>query len=475
MNAVPDKPGSRSHGRTLWLRRTLRLSQQEAVASATMTATGDNFFNAFAIYLNATAVQMGWLTAIPQLFGALFQILSAWLGNYLPRKPLVVGTAIVQTGVVVLLSFLALSRSSASVTWLILLSILYFACINFIQPQWRAWMGSIVPQRRRGIFFALRTRLTMAASLGIFVSGGALLSVSARLDQEWLGFAILFAAAAAGRAVSSRLLAKMHDPDPHPHPDTRKGFAQSMRQLRASLHDKTFRDYSFFVAGMQGVVAISAPFFAVYMLTDLQFTYLQYSLNSIASILTQFLTLRFWGRVGDNYGNRLVMLVSSAAIPVIPILWLFSGDQYYLLVVQMASGVAWSGFSLSTANYLYDIRPHRSDFAVYAAMQSALSACAVFAGAVLGGVVASMAPSIVEALPFLENMRSPLFIVFVVTCVLRAAVALWFIPRAVEPKLRRRPKVLQLVLRVSRFNAISGMSLDWLSVTKRRDKQGEDE
>src|SRR5690606_40139377 len=102
MTAAPDQPGRRSHGRTLWLRRTLRLSQQEAVASATMTATGDNFFNAFAIYLNATAVQMGWLTAIPQLFGALFQILSAWLGNYLPRKPLVVGTAIVQTGVVMI-------------------------------------------------------------------------------------------------------------------------------------------------------------------------------------------------------------------------------------------------------------------------------------------------------------------------------------------------------------------------------------
>src|SRR5690606_17889783 len=140
-----------------------------------------------------------------------------------------------------------------------------------------------------------------------------------------------------------------------------KGFLHSMQQLRNSLHDKTFRDYSFFVAGMQGVVAISAPFFAVYMLRDLQFTYLEYSLNSIASIITQFLTLRFWGRFGDNFGNRLVMLISSIAIPIIPILWLFSADQYYLLVVQMASGVAWSGFSLSTANYIYDIRPHGSD------------------------------------------------------------------------------------------------------------------
>lgn len=471
MEENPDLPvASVARNRTLWLRPTLRRSQQEAVASATMTATGDNFFNAFAIYLNASAVQMGWLTAIPQLFGALFQLLSAWLGNYLPRKPLVVVTAGIQATVVGLLSILALTRSENSVAWLITLAVFYFSCMNFIQPQWRAWMGSIVPQRRRGVFFASRTRLTMIASLGIFVSGGALLSVSEQIGAVWLGFALLFAAAATGRGISARLLAQMHDPDPHPHPASRKGFLQSMQQLRESLKDKTFRDYSFFVAGMQGVVAISAPFFAVYMLRDLQFTYLEYSLNAIASILTQFLTLTFWGKFSDRFGNRIVMLLSSVLIPLLPILWMISPDFYYLLFVQMASGFLWSGFSLSTANYLYDIRPHKSDFAVYAAMQSALSASAVFCGAIIGGLIASAAPFIVDVVPFMDIMRSPLYLVFIASCVLRVGVAAWFIPRAVEPKVRKRPKFLQVIYRVSRFSSISGISLDWLSVTRRGQK-----
>lgn len=464
---METKPLSGARSRAVWLRSTLGLSQKEAVASATMTATGDNFFNAFAIYLNATAVQMGWLMAIPQLFGALFQVLSAWLGNYLPRKPLVVVTARVQAVVVLGLSILALSRSEDSVYWLIALAVLYFSCINFIQPQWRAWMGSVVPQRRRGTFFASRTRLTMVASLFIFMSGGALLSLSERFDVVWLGFAILFATAAVGRGFSSRYLAQMHDPDANPHPAGRKGFWQSVKQLRASLSDKTFRDYSFFVAGMQGVVAISAPFFAVYMLRDLQFTYIEYSLNSIASILTQFLLLNFWGRFSDRFGNRLVMQIASVLIPFMPLLWLFSANHYYLLCVQVMSGFVWSGFSLSTANYLYDIRPHKSDFAVYAAMQSALGAVAVFLGAITGGLIASAAPSVVEFVPILREIRSPLFLVFFASFALRMAIAIWFIPRAVEPRVRRRPKILQVIYRVSRFNAISGISLDWLSVTKR--------
>ncbi len=469
---LPPPAPREARARTVWLRPTLRCSQKEAVASATMTATGDNFFNAFAIYLNATAVQMGWLMAIPQLFGALFQILSAWLGNYLPRKPLVVATAGFQALVVFGLAVLALTRSASSVPWLIGLCVLYFSCINFIQPQWRAWMGSIVPQRRRGAFFASRTRLTMMASLAIFVSGGALLSLSERVGVVWLGFALLFAAAGAGRVVSARLLAQMHDPDPVPHPSGRKGFWQSLLQMRASLKDRTFREYSFFVAGMQGVVAISAPFFAVYMLRDLQFTYLEYSLNAIASIMTQFLTLSFWGRFSDRFGNRLVMLFSSIVIPVVPLLWLFSPDHWYLIGVQMLSGFVWSGYSLSTANYLYDIRPHKSDFAVYAAMQSALSAVAVFVGALLGGLIATAAPHIADAVPFLRDMRSPLFIVFVASFLLRVAVSVWFIPRAAEPRVRRRPKVLQVIYRVTRFSAISGIALDWLSVTRRGSGKG---
>ncbi|MCB1665909.1 MAG: MFS transporter [Pseudomonadales bacterium] len=470
MTDAAERPaGDAPPHRSVWLRGTLGLSQKEAVASATMTATGDNFFNAFAIYLNASAVQMGWLMAIPQLFGALCQVLSAWLGNYLPRKPLVVMTARMQTLVVAGLSLLALTRAENSVAWLIGLAVLYFSCINFIQPQWRAWMGSVVPQRRRGTFFASRTRLTMMASLGIFLSGGALLSLSQRFEVVWLGFALLFAIAATGRGYSSHFLAQMHDPDPSPHPASRKGFWQSIVQLRASLSDKTFRDYSFFVAGMQGVVAISAPFFAVYMLRDLEFTYLEYSLNATASILTQFLMLRFWGRFSDRFGNRLVMQFSSVLIPLMPLMWLFSTDYVYLLGVQVLSGFVWSGFSLSTANYLYDIRPHRSDFAVYAAMQSALSACAVFMGAILGGLIASAAPKLVELLPFLQNIRSPLYLVFFSSFLLRALIAAWFVPRAVEPHMRRRPQLLQLIFRVSRFNAISGVSLDWLSVTRRDD------
>lgn len=330
----------RSASQRYWLRKTLRCSQVEAVASSTMTATGDNYFNAFAIYLQASILQMGWLTAFPQFFGACFQLLSVWLGAYIQRRLLIVVFAIVQALVVAAMGVLALLHPEWGILALIVLAIFYHASANVIQPQWRAWMGSLVPRRRRGVFFAARTRLTMATSLVMFLAGGALLSWSEASGKAWLGFLLLFTIAATGRLISAGLLWAMHDPDPHPSAAQPRQFAQTMQQTLLSLKDRTFRNYSIFVAGMQGMVAISAPFFAVYMLSELQFSYLQYSLNSIASIATQFLTLRFWGRVSDRFGNRLVMVTTSCILPTLPLWWLVSPNFYYLLLVQALSGFA---------------------------------------------------------------------------------------------------------------------------------------
>lgn len=453
------------------LRRTLRFSQQEAVASATMTGTSDNFLNAFAIYLQASAMQLGWLTAIPQLFGALAQIVSVWMGNHVRRKPLVVCAAFTQSMLVAGIAALALTEGfdvlqDQKITLLIVLAVGYFTCLNSIQPHWRAWMGSLVPQQRRGVFFAARTRLTMAATLMIFISGGFILSHSAENDNTWLGFAVLFGIAATGRFVSSILLWRMHDPAPEAGQNAMQ-LLHSWRHVRESLRDPTFRNYSFFVACTQGAVALSAPFFAMYMLRDLEFTYLQFSINSIASIGTQFVMLQYWGKFCDRFGNHLLMIISSCMIPLIPLLWMVSTDYNYLLFVQVISGISWSGFTLSTANYLYDIRPHNTNFAFYAAIQSGTSALLIFIGGLLGGYLARHAPDIAENIQSYWQPGSDLFIVFVTTTLLRTLVVAYFVPLLKEPKIRRRPKILELIFRVARISAISGVVLDWVSVTRK--------
>jgi hypothetical protein len=324
------------------------------------------------------------------------------------------------------------------------------------------------------VFFAARTRLTMVASLFVFISGGTVLSITALSNHAWLGFALLFGVAAGGRLISGVLLERMHDPEPEsPHNAMR--LLNSWRHVLDSLKDPTFRHYSFFVACMQGAVAISAPFFAMYMLRDLEFTYLQYSLNSIASISTQLIMLKYWGRFSDRFGNHLVMVISSCIIPLIPLLWLVSPDFKYLLFVQMVSGISWSGYSLSTANYLYDIRPHHTNFALYAAIQSSTGALMVFCGGLFGGYLARHTPEIALSINDYWQPGSDLFIVFITTALLRTLVVGYFVPLLKEPTIRRRPKILELIFRVSRFNTISGVALDWVSVAKKTHPVADDD
>jgi MFS family permease len=257
----------------------------------------------------------------------------------------------------------------------------------------------------------------------------------------------------------------MHDPHVPSAEQRGTPMLATLARIREAMADTTFRNYTIFFAGMQGAVAVSGPFFAVYMLEELHYSYIEYSINLMASIATQFFLLPYWGKVSDRHGNRLVMLLCSALMPVIPVLWLFSDNYYWLLVAQLISGLAWSGFNLTSANYLYDIRPHQTDFATYAAVQAGFAAVLVFIGSIFGGYVAHLSPMVNDWLPW--SLGSALFIVFLMSGVLRLAVLLWFIPRAEEPTIRTRPQLLQIIFRIARYNSISGVVLDWLTVTEK--------
>ena len=460
---------NRRSARHTWLRATLRYSQKEALASSAMTTASDHFFNAFAIFIQASMNQLGLLTGFPQLFGALMQFVSVGMANFFCRKNIIVIGALVQACGLLAMAALAIIRPEHGVWLFIILAMLHHGLLNFVQPHWRAWMGNIVPPRRRGKFFASRSRITMLASLAVFLAGGALLNLMADVELVWLGFALLFLLAAVGRFYSARYLWLMHDPQVQL---PQKAVADNWHKWRIAWQDPVFRQYSLLVASMQSMVAISAPFFAVYMLNELHLTYLQFVLSGVASIATQFITLKFWGKFSDKFGNRLVMVITSAMLPMVPLLWLFSGDFTYILIIQALSGLGWSGFTLSTTNYLYDIRPHQSDFATYAAMQAGLSAALVFLGSLLGGLIASFALPFADMSGLSTILASSIFVVFIASSIGRFAVFAYFIPRLQEPHIRRRPQMLDLVMRISRFNAITGVNFDWLTVSKKSKNKG---
>ncbi len=85
----------------------------------------------------------------------------------------------------------------------------------------------------------------------------------------------------------------------------------------------------------------------------------------------------------------------------------------------------------------------------------------------MGGYVARHVGDIAAVVAVIWQPDRLLVIVFVVSSICRLAVVAGFLPRLEEPRIRRRPHLLEVVVRVVRFNAISGIALDWMSVARK--------
>ena len=436
--------------------RSLRHSLKDAAAFATMTGVGETYLSAFALFLKATTPQIGLLASLPPMLASFVQLLSAWLGHVTGhRKAIVLAGATLQALAWLPILALPLLFSEHAVPLLIASVVVCHAGAHLVAPQWSSLLGDIVPERRRGRFFGQRTRLVTLLTFTTLMLGGFVLHVATERGATLAGFVTLFAIAALARLVSVFHLSKMHDPGGHVAEFDLPLGRDGWQRLR---HSNAVR-FSLFFAGMQFAVAIASPFFTVYMLRDLEFSYLAFTVNTGTAILAQFLTLSQWGRISDIFGNRRILTVSCLFIPLMPLLWTFSTNVWYLIAIQALSGFSWAGFSLAASNFVYDlIAPNRR--ATYLAVHNVLAASGLFLGAILGGWLGFVLPTQASIAGLEFAWLSPLYGVFIVSAIARAAVAGLLIPKLREVRAVRDISVRDVIFRVTRINALAGVVFD---------------
>lgn len=433
-----------------------------------MTGGLETYFSAFALFLKATASQVALVATLPNLLGSLAQLLSAWIGHRINRRrPIIVISAYFHALLIPLIFLLPILFPDYSVILLMLGLTLYYGAAHMIAPQWMSLMGDLVPERKRGRYFAHRTRLATITSCVALAMGGIVLHLLDIRGLPMIGFTILFFVAFLARLYSARQLKRMHEPSPH------AASVEPVTNLRwlARPEFAAAKRFSVFFILMQMAVGVGAPFFSVYMLETLEFSYLQFMLNTGTAILFQFLTLTYWGRISDIMGNRLVLIVTGAIIPLLPGLWIVSPSPWYLLGLQVFSGISWAGFNLSSGNVLYELIP-REKRATYQALQNVLLTFGVFIGGLLGTLIMKTMPQTLSIGGWQYTFTTTLMWVFLFSTVARGLVAAVFLPRLRElRKPRRQVAPYQLVFRITRFNAFMGLFFD--VVTKIKKNRGE--
>ncbi len=442
---------------------------RDAVAYSVMSGGAETYLSAFALFLRATAPQVALLATLPPLLGSFTQFIAAWIAHKLRRRtPVIVSGAVAQALAWLPLLILPLQFPGHAVTLLVVCVTVYLALGNLIAPLWTSVMGDLVPERKRGRYFGRRTRFATMAAFAALVTAGVILHLSAHANLTAMGFAFIFICGAVARLVSAWHLARVAEPPHHtalPEPVVPASWVQRLRRSHALR-------FSLYIVCLQASVAVAAPFFAVYMLRDLHFSYLQFMANTGTAVMMQFLTLNTWGRISDVLGNRLILVTTGTLLPVLPLLWLVSGNFWYLIGVQVASGFIWAGFSLSSTNFLFDIVPGARR-ATYVAFHNVFTASGVFLGGMFGALLIQLVPASIGFAGWHYEPVSKLLVVFAVSGVLRMLVAAVFLPRLKEVrKVRRTMSARELVFRVTRFNAFMGLVYEVVTMFSRDSSDG---
>ncbi len=368
--------------------RSLRLSILDGASYNAMLGLTQDFMAPFALALKASTAQIGLLSSLPNLALALSQLGAPYISERLKsRKSLIVPLVLVQAVLWLPLFLLPQLFDGAAVWWLIGLFTAGSVFGMLGNPAWGSMMADLVPQGMRGRYFGSRNRIGGLSLLLAFFLGGAVLELSA--DQVMLGFAVLFGGAAIFRLASAIFVARMYEPPP---PQRCPDKFNPVKEIKTLPGTRVGR-FSIFVAAMMLSTYVAGPFFAVYMLRELGFSYWMFVVVTAAAAVSNFLFMGFWGRCADKIGHLKVVRLTSLLIPINPILWLGGIGLPYLIAIQVFSGFSWSGFNLSSINFLYEAAaPERRTRAI--AVYNALSGLAICVGALLGGLLAPRLPEI---------------------------------------------------------------------------------
>ncbi len=416
---------------------------------ATMVGAAETYLSAFGIFLKISTVQIGLLSALPPFLGACAQILSVRLLDFIPsRRQLIVFGAKLQAFALLPLALLPFlfSDTQNAAPWLIATVIVYHMAVGIAAPIWSSLIGDLVPLDLRGRFFAFRNqRAGIATLLAVTIAGITLHLFDAAGATRW-GFVLIFLVAMAARLRSAFWIAKHSDPAYSAPRSSYFSFFQFVRRVRHS----NFTRFVFFVSMINGAAAFSAPYFAIYMLRELEFPYIEYTLVTAAATVSGILALQHWGSLVDAFGSKRILSFCSFGVSIVPVLWLFSANPFFLVLVQFYSGFVWAGFNLAAATFMFDAvsPPKRARCAAY---QAVVNATCVLLGSLAGGYIAEHLPRTLSLGVTTWTPSSPFLLIFLASGLMRLSISLLFLRRFSEVRPIEEPRSIGMIFQSLHF------------------------
>jgi MFS family permease len=378
-------------------RRGLKLALYEAgLANVFTELTSGPRQIGFALLLGARDLQVGMLSALPHLAN-LSQLTASFLLELTgKRKALTLLTSGLGRLLWVAIILLPLSlfgsfsdiRSWAMVA-IVALSALFIAMNNTV---WLSWLGDLIPPRLRGRYFGRRNMVMAAVGMTVPLVGSAFIDTW----KSWFnpqapgGFVIVFSVGILCGLAALTVQWRMPEMPVVPTQGT-----PFFSRLSIPLRDVNFRRFIGFHLCWGWSVNLAAPFFAVYMLKELELSYTFVTALASVTALSNMIGMRFWGQMTDRFSAKPVSLLGGLGAAFLPCIWLATtviSPWVVLPLVHVLGGLAWSAFNLNVNTLLLALAPMRERsiyLSVYAALTGITTAAAPIAGGLLGRALQS--------------------------------------------------------------------------------------
>jgi MFS family permease len=377
------------------IEKTKKLSIFEGGAYSIMDGFGFRYVTPYALSVGANNTQIGLLGSLPGLFGTLSQLLTFKFMKYFPRKKIIFWSVFLQAlmwifliaaGIPFFIYGLKNTLSSNLVIFIYTLLVLFG---SFAGPAWTSMMRDLVPTNR-GAYFGKRNQVVGIVALICMFVAGFLLDYF-KQTNIYLGFMLMFLIAGVGRFISSLIFNKHYDPKFQVDDSKYFSLFDFIKRMRENNYGRFVLYYSL----ISFSVAIASPFFVVFMLKDLGFTYSQYIITVVFNSLATLLLMPLWGKFADKYGSIEVMRLTGFFIPLLPFLWLltpFVNNLIYIVIliifIEIVSGFIWAGFNLAAGNFIYDAVT-KERLSICSSYFNVINGFFALIGALIGGYLSS--------------------------------------------------------------------------------------
>jgi MFS family permease len=330
-----------------------KFSILNGVASTIVASTSNNYFSLFAIsVLGATNYQVGLISSLPQFIGMFAMIIGSFILSRLEEKKKFTALSILFTRLFVfsMVFIMFVPAEYRSWVFVLLIGLMNFPG-SFMLLSWQSLIGDLIPDQRRNSFFSERNRiLTIVGMITTFLMG----IILQQFDKaNPLPYQILFFIAFIFGVVEVYYLFKHVE---HKKEKPIKLIKEKKLQFKWDVFkDKRFVIFLICSLYFNFTWQMAWSLFNIYQIKYALANGLWISLFTVANQISQVISYKWWGRMADKHGNAKMLIFVSLGMASAPLLTVLSTNLYYLIVVNVFTGLFVAGTVLILFNQLLEV------------------------------------------------------------------------------------------------------------------------